>query len=349
MKFDITLLQKIISNDRASLIGKYNILTRDTNIEFICNCGNTYIKNFRLMYISSGAFCRICTVNNRRIKLEKTCMERFGVINPFQNKDIIENIKDNYIKKYNVDHPSKIQTVKDKKVEKSLKQYGVKNVFQSDIIKNKIKDTNQRKYGCNFIAQNKDIKSRMDATLFKNYGVKSPLQNSDIQARAKNTCFKNHGVEYSFQSSLIREKSKKTSQEKYGCDMPCQNINIYNKLQKNAFSCKKYILPSGKVWNVRGFEPYALDELLKFFTEEEIKVKPVDIPRIEYIFENKKHYYFPDIYIPKENKIIEVKSTWTYKLKPKIIKAKGDMCKEKGYNYEIWIYDNKKNKTLILF
>ena len=39
-----------------------------------------------------------------------------------------------------------------------------------------------------------------------------------------------------------------------------------------------------------------------------------DVPKIWYSdIDGKKHRYYCDIYIPSENKIIEVKSTWTYK------------------------------------
>ena len=50
-------------------------------------------------------------------------------------------------------------------------------------------------------------------------------------------------------------------------------------------------------------------------------------------------YYFPDIYIPSENKIIEVKSSWTYKCKLDNIQEKMNATKEK-YDYDIWIFDS---------
>jgi hypothetical protein len=50
-----------------------------------------------------------------------------------------------------------------------------------------------------------------------------------------------------------------------------------------------------------------------------------------------------DIFIPKENRIIEVKSTWTFQ-KPDVL-LKQLAAKEMGYKYEIWVYDKKGNKT----
>lgn len=349
MKFDNTLLTELIERDSAKLSNTYEYLNRNSTIDFICNCGIYYSKNFRLAYISSGFYCRACTVKNRRTKLEKTCTERYGVINPFQDKQVKELIKQQYLDEYGVDHPSKIEDVKRKKIIMNQLNYGVDNVFQSEEIKNKSKETCLKKYGCEYVSQNESCKKKMRTTLFERYGVYSPLQSDIIKQRAVNTCRKNHGTDYSFQNTTIREKGRKTCLLKYGCENPFQNTIVFQKQLKRAFTIKDYKLPSGKVVKVRGFEPFALDELYKEYLEDEIKVAPCDIPRIEYFNNDKQHYYFPDIFIPSKNKIIEVKSTWTYKLKPDIIKLKGNACKEKGYLYEIWIYDNKKNKTVEVF
>jgi len=63
--------------------------------------------------------------------------------------------------------------------------------------------------------------------------------------------------------------------------------------------------------------------------------------------EEKKHFYFPDIFIPHENRIIEVKSTWTFNKKNDITMAKAKSCKEKGYCFELWVYDGKGGKQII--
>ena len=103
-------------------------------------------------------------------------------------------------------------------------------------------------------------------------------------------------------------------------------------------------MPIGNVRNIQGYEHYALRDLLKIYKEDEIITLRKDIPRIPYIFNSKNKYYFPDIYIPHENKIIEVKSTWTYKRDLDINKLKSEATINSGYNYETWIYDDKGNK-----
>ena len=110
---------------------------------------------------------------------------------------------------------------------------------------------------------------------------------------------------------------------------------------------KEYILPSGNKVYVQGYEPYAITELLKLYSETDFTVLRNEIPTITYKFENKEHTYFPDIYIPKENRIIEIKSTWTYTKYIDKNMAKLNACKEQGYDFEFWVYDKKYNKELI--
>jgi hypothetical protein len=104
-------------------------------------------------------------------------------------------------------------------------------------------------------------------------------------------------------------------------------------------------MPSGAIRKVQGYEPYALDELVKLYTEEQIKTDCKDIPYIDYVIEGKKRRYFPDIYIPHENRIIEVKSTWTYSCKTDYIKEKRQTCIDTGYKYETWCYDRSGKKV----
>ena len=62
---------------------------------------------------------------------------------------------------------------------------------------------------------------------------------------------------------------------------------------------------------------------------------------------NKEYRYYPDIYIKSENKIIEIKSDYTYNamLIKNIIKSLS--ARKAGFNYEIWIYDRIRNKIII--
>jgi hypothetical protein len=105
-------------------------------------------------------------------------------------------------------------------------------------------------------------------------------------------------------------------------------------------------MPSGKTISVQGYEPFALDCLIQNeqIKEEDIVLGCKNVPTIWYNDElGKKHRHYVDIFIPRLNKCIEVKSTWTKEKKKDCIFLKQNAAKELGYNYEIWVYDGKGN------
>jgi hypothetical protein len=282
-----------------------------------------------------------------REKGKKTNLKRYGVEYITQSKEIQEKVRKTNLEKFGVEHILQNKEFREQIKKTNLEKYGVECTLQNKEIKDKIKQTNLIKYGVENPSQNKEIKEKKKTTLLKNYGVEHPSQSKEIQEKVKNIYLEKYGVEYPSQSKEIRNKIKAVNLEKYGVENPNQSKEIQEKTQKNAKKYKKYIFPSGNIRNVQGYETFALDDLIKSYTEEQIKTDRKDVPRIEYIFENKKHYYFPDIYLPHENYIIEVKSTWTYKSKKDSIKDKADATKALGYKYEIWIYDSKGNKQII--
>ena len=303
-------------------------------------------------------------------KAKKTNLEKYGVENPFSSKEIIKKIKKTNIEKYGFKSPLQNKQILEKTIKTNLQKYGVKSPLQNEVINNKMKKTNIEKYGVTNVSQNKDIHNKKIETSKIHYGVDYPLQNKHIKEKVKQTIFKKYGVDSILKLDIIKEKIKKTNLDKRGVEYPMQSEKVKNKLKennlkkygveyafqskeiqekisKNSTKYKKYKFPSGNIRNVQGYEPFALDELIKIYKEEEIITDRKDIPRIEYEIENKKKYYFPDIYIPHENKIIEIKSTWTYEKKKDITIAKSNSCKDKGYNFELWIYNQKKEKEII--
>ena len=162
----------------------------------------------------------------------------------------------------------------------------------------------------------------------------------------KVTCLEKYGVENSFQSQEVIDKIKKTCLKNYGVEHPQQNPEIAERTSKTSYSRKDYTFPSGKIISVQGYEPYALNELVKIFNENEIKTGTINVPEIWYdSYEGIKHRHFVDIFIPSKNKCIEVKSTWTAKKKKDNIFKKQQSEKELGFTYEIWIYNSKGEKV----
>lgn len=125
-------------------------------------------------------------------------------------------------------------------------------------------------------------------------------------------------------------KRRKTNLTKYGDEFHTMNNFKYKDYKKGDIIVK-----------VQGYEPYMLDLLLEHTDPEDILTDRTDMPKIEYNINGKVSRYFPDIFLPKQNKIIEVKSTYTITIDKPKIKAKGDACISLGYEYEIWVFNAK--------
>ena len=194
--------------------------------------------------------------------------------------------------------------------------------------------------------QNGKIKAKQ--TNMEKYGVEHSTQSKEVKDKIKASVLENYGVNHISYCKEIKDKTKKTCLKKYGVEAPSQSKEIMEKISKNAYKLKDYIFPSGRVEKVQGTEPLALDELIinEKVNEIYINIGCKNVPNIWYNDENgKKHRHYVDIFIPSQNKCIEVKSTWTAKKKKGNIFLKQNVAKELGYKYEIWIYDSKGVKV----
>ena len=127
-----------------------------------------------------------------------------------------------------------------------------------------------------------------------------------------------------------------------------QNPEIAEKTSKKCYNPKTFVFPSGKNITCQGYEPFALQNLLEIYNinEDDIITGCKNVPSIWYNDESgKKHRHYVDIFLPSENKCIEVKSTWTLQKVSSNIFEKQNAAKELGYNYEIWVYDKNGNKV----
>ena len=300
----------------------YNMLMR------ICDEGGvTLLEDYSNKYITRDtriiAKCIMCE-NSFNKSLNKLHKQRNFGCEICAKKMKFDRIKNTMIEKYGVEYAAQNEMCMNKMKETTFKKYGVVHANQSEEVKEKIKKTNLEKYGCEYGLQSKEVKEKRKITNLEKYGFENPLQSQEIRDKCKMTCLEKYGVEYVSQSQ-----------------------EIYEKQNKNSYYLKDYILPSGKLIKIQGYENYALDELIKQnIDEKDITTGSKNVPEIWYTDNSeKKHRHFVDIFIPSQNKCIEVKSTWTFKKQKEIVLLKQQFAKNLNYLYEIWIYDNKGNKV----
>ena len=358
-----------MERDGATLIGEYDKLNRDCNIKFICICGKEGEKGFGSVYYKGGLYCKICSTNRMLIKLKNTTLKKYGVENSFQCKEVRDKFKATMIerygveyttqskelrdkfkvttlKKYGVEYPLQCKELKDKVKATMMERYGVENTLQSKELRDKFKESMIDKYGVENALQSKEILDKVKKDNLKKYGVHCTLQIEEVKDKTKFTNIKNYGVDNPFKSEKIKNKIKNTNIKKYGAEHPMQNSEIAEKCLKSLYSTKDYNLPSGNIIKVQGYEPFALDKIVKEWNIEEdnIITDRTKVPEIWWNDSNDiRRRYYVDIFIPSKNLVIEVKSSWTMSLETENIKRKIQVSKELGYNTLLWVFNEKGN------
>ena len=256
-------------------------------------------------------------------KFKTDMMNNYGYISAFELKETHDKSKLTLLKKYNCDHNFKITEVKEKRKKTFLKKYGFDNATKSEIIKDKTKKTNNEKYGGNSPMNNQEVKNKSNSTYKYNYAKDSDNLTNLILKREK-TMLENYGVKYWAQNS--------------------ENIYKYN--QKTKY--KKYFFNNEEIY-LQGYEDYVLFELLiKKYDINDICINNKNIEnyttKIYYNYKEREHKYYPDFYIISENKIIEVKSNYTYDCQLDINLIKKEECLKRGFEFEFIIIDNKEYK-----
>ena len=228
-----------------------------------------------------------------------------------------------------------------------VERYG-ENPMQNPEIREKFRQTMIENHGVEHAMHKPEFVAKKKETMMKNHGVEYTLQNPELAKKQKETMVKNHGVEHAMQNPELAEKQRETMMERHGVKHPSQKPEFLKKQQQSAMSHKEYTFPSGKITSYQGYEHFCLDDLLEEgYDEKDIVNSIVEVPVIPYTLDGIDHKYYPDIFIPKENKIIEVKSTRTMEqeLQKNLTKAKA--CVDLGYEFELRIYDKKGNYTIL--
>ena len=295
-------------------------------------------------------------------KIKESNIKKYGVSCTIHAPEIKEKVKATNLSKYGVEHSFQATEVKEKAKATLLERYGVEHASQMATHKEKVMATCMENYGVSYPMMSAEVKAKSSATSMLRYGTKSPKQNESVKKKTRDTVIAKYGVDHVMKVPEIKEKARismlkvdkqqqrertiATNLKKYGVPHTSQSEVVMEKIQRNSKKYKEFTMPSGAVRRVQGYEPFALTELLKAgYTEEQIKTDRADVPRISYEADGKQRVYFPDIWIPHENLIIEVKSTWTASCKTDNIGLKEAATKAAGFNYELWCYDGKGEKV----
>jgi hypothetical protein len=209
----------------------------------------------------------------------------------------------------------------------------------------KAQKTQIEKYG-KLASQTNEQKEKARRTKLEKYG--DPTYNNAAKSAEAN---RSKSLK---EQEVINQKRRETNLERFGVENTFMKPGVKSKSARSNSLGKEFVMPSGRTVRVRGHEDIVLEKLLEIYSETEILLDDTKVnyslPVFEYVNVERQHWkYYPDFYIPSENKIIEVKSRWWWDAKgdPRYAgrlennKRKWKAVTEQGYNYELWLFDSK--------
>ena len=205
-------------------------------------------------------------------KRVKTTIEKYGVSNVAQSKDVYDRIIETNLKKYGVEHHQSLESQKERVKKTNLERYGTTNgkVLKPKVVKPKkekkvkapkVKDTRKGHYYNNGVITRKikegdaipdgfvkgmllsdELKQKRSAkakeTFLKKYGVDNPAKSKEVLAKIQKTNLERYGVEYSAQSDIVKGKVKTTNLKKYGVEYSFQAEEVKEKIK--AINLERY-------------------------------------------------------------------------------------------------------------
>ncbi|AHA45959.1 zinc-ribbon-containing protein [Insectomime virus] len=297
------------------------------------------LKEFR-----RGKRCPDCLKDRK----EATCLRLYGVTNPAKNRQVMEKAEETRLRKFGVRHVMQRPDFVARAQATNLEKYGLKYAFMSQETHEKIVETMFKKYGRGCFLGTEEFK----AELVKRYGDDCFTRTKEYKA----IMMEKFGQEYYAQSGDYKknmlekfgseqvfgtEKFRAIMMERYSVEHAMHHPEFFEKMLRSSFSCKIFKTRRGKEFLYQGYEHFCLSSLLEVegYTEEDIATR--NIPVVPYIFEGKEHKYYPDIFIQKENRLIEVKSEWTMQKDLEKNYSKIKACSELGFKIELRVYGKK--------
>ncbi|AMQ10862.1 putative Vsr/MutH/archaeal HJR family endonuclease [Brazilian marseillevirus] len=340
-------LLKSIEMAKAHFSGKGCTMTGEyadnkTPVEYTCKCGSKgNMVSTKTVQKKSWVGCKDCSKERTKVKN----MEEYGVDHPMKSKEFREKVKETLKKNHGVDVPLKSQKIREKKNATMKEKYGEEHSAQVPEIMEKIKSTTKELYGVSCVFMTPENKEKTRQGKLAKFGQGGSMSHPEIRLKVAQTMLKRYGKEHALQVPEFKEKLLNTYKERFKADHPFHTDEVYSKVLRSCFKVKEFTFPSGRTVPYQGYEHYAILLLLKEgHQEEDIVSCHESIMGFMYEDGKIKRKYYPDLFVPSSDTIVEVKSTWTYEKtseeKERVLK-KLEACRREGYNTRLLVFSPK--------
>lgn len=152
----------------------------------------------------------------KKVKADKSSRWYNQSISGAVSPDLLRHI---YNKKYNVDNPKQLQSVKDKATRTCMKKFNAPSRFEAEDFEEQRKQTMLDRYGVEYTTQSPQLLEKVKQSYVNKYGVDNP---SKIDKNRK------------LHSRLMKEKNKLTKT----CPYCGKQINIGNYARWHGDNCR---------------------------------------------------------------------------------------------------------------
>lgn len=162
--------------------------------------------------------------------------------------------------------------------------------------------------------------------------------------KRERTMLKRYGAAHPSQVPEIAEKRRKTMLRRYGVEHALQNKILFERNLDTSFAWKPYRL-GRRLVQVQGYEPQALDWLLTKLKPHQIVCgRGSRVPTVPFRYRGREHIYYPDIWVPHLNRIVEVKSEYTLRSSLALNLRKQKAVLEAGFDFLFIVMDKNGNR-----
>lgn len=204
-------------------------------------------------------------------------------------------------KKYGVDNPAQLESVKEKMKQTCLEKYGVEYYTLTDEYKERVKQTCIEKYGVEYSSQSQDVKNKHTKTCLERYGTEHPMQSQIVKDKTKATVQSKYGVDSILQVPEVKNKISDTNVSRYGYKYPIQSEEVQKKVRetiKRNFGVE-YAMQSNEVKEKAS---------QSFYKNSSVRTSRQQL-YLCYIYQGVLNYpikyYNVDIYLPDNNIVVE--------------------------------------------
>jgi hypothetical protein len=250
----------------------------------------TNICNLLINNITSVPKCAMC---ENFTKYKGYITEQFSVtcsqkcyFNNMEGAHIkrVKKVKENWIA-----NPEKLKNTIAKREQTIQERYGVHNISLTKQFKEKYKATCQKKFGKDSFLESIDEKTKLE-----------------YYKKGCETYLKNTGYESTFKNPDVIKEREMMWLKKYGERNPILVPEILDKAIRSSFKWNKY--KDTDIVYQGSYELYFLD----LMNEKGLIHTIENGPKIPYYINGKKYLYLVDFKIKDTNKLIEIKSSYTY-------------------------------------